>query len=90
MMNTMDTMSCSTGAALESNDEARLYFLKGNRHTRAAYRRALRDAGVELPSWVADKRNVTTKDCDHFSNVTTKAAEIAPSDDDLNALYGGQ
>jgi hypothetical protein len=50
---------------LEANAAARAYFERANRHGKAAYRRALADAGVRIPSWAADKRRgaiVTTLD----------------------------
>ncbi|MBU9574178.1 hypothetical protein [Burkholderia multivorans] len=57
---------------LESNAAARAYFERANRHGKAAYRRALADAGLQLPSWASDKRRgaiVTTTET--ATNVTT-------------------
>jgi len=82
---------------MEHDAEARAYFLRGNRHMQAAYRRALRDAGVEIPSWAQDRRNAATKAmCTHRDVVTmsgspTRVAIIQPvpdaTDDELNALF---
>jgi hypothetical protein len=57
---------------LEHNAEARAAFERMHRDGRAGYRRALRDAGVELPSWAQDrrgKRNVEQSDVEHSHNV---------------------
>jgi hypothetical protein len=69
---------------LESNAAAQAYFERANRHGKAAYRRALADAGVRIPSWAADKRRgaiVTT--LSDAANVTTieTAANVTTLDD---------
>jgi hypothetical protein len=41
---------------LDSNEQARAYFLRSGPAVQAGYRAALRDMGVALPSWAQPKR----------------------------------